>query len=187
MFYHNITHEDMTPIPNFEDYLINSDGDIYSIRSNKFLRPWLDSKGYLQVQLFKDGVKHTFKVHRLVAEVFIPNPLNLPEVNHKDENKQNPKATNLEWCTTRYNNNYGTRGDRISKSNKMSSNRNRKAIVQLDHNFNIIREYDTIERVKEFGFNQPNVIAVLKHRRKSTGGYIFMYKEEYEDELSQYQ
>ena len=183
MFYHNITHEDMTPIPNFEEYLISKDGDIYSTKSHKFLKPWLDSKGYLQIQLFKSGIKHCFKVHRLVAEVFIPNPYNLPEVNHKDENKQNPKSSNLEWCTTTYNSNYGTRGERISKSNRNSPNRSRKSIVQLDSNFNIVREYDTIEKVKDFGFNQPNVIAVLKHRRKTTGGFIFMYKEEYLNEL----
>lgn len=88
MNYHDITHEDMTPIPNFEEYLISKDGDIYSTKSHKFLKSWLDSKGYLQIQLFKSGIKHCFKVHRLVAEVFIPNPYNLPEVNHKDENKQ---------------------------------------------------------------------------------------------------
>jgi len=176
----------MIPIPGFEDYLINQNGDIYSTKTNKFLKPWLDSKGYLQIQLFKNGSKYCFKVHRLVAKVFIPNPLHLPEINHKDENKQNPKLTNLEWCTTKYNSNYGTRGERISKKNRMNPHKCRKIIVQLDPDFHVIREYSAIEKVKDFGFCQPNVIAVLKHRRKTTGGYIFMYKEEYEYELPRY-
>lgn len=184
MNYHNIVHEDMTPIPDFEDYLINRKGEVYSKKTNKFLKPWLDSKGYLQVQLFKNGNKYSFKVHRLVAIVFLPNPNNLPEVNHKDENKQNPNLDNLEWCTVEYNNNYGTRGYRISQSNKKSLLRKRKSILQLDSNLNIIREYDTIERVKDFGFCQPNVIAVLKNRRKTTGGFSFIYKEDFANELS---
>lgn len=184
MNYHNIVHEDMTPIPYFEDYLINRKGEVYSKKTNKFLKPWLDSKGYLQVQLLKNGNKYSFKVHRLVAIVFLPNPNNLPEVNHKDENKQNPNLDNLEWCTVKYNNNYGTRGYRVSQSNKKSLLRKRKSILQLDSNLNIIREYDTIERVKDFGFCQPNVIAVLKNRRKTTGGFSFIYKEDFANELS---
>lgn len=129
------------------------------------------------------GNRKTKKVHRLVAETFIPNPNNLPEVNHKDENKQNPSVENLEWCTSKYNSNYGTRKERIGNSLKISEFKMRKAIVQFDLNNNFIREYDTIERVKDYGFNQPNVIAVLKRRRKHTLGYIFRYKEEVLDEL----
>lgn len=179
--------EDMVPILGFEDYLIDKCGNIYSIKSHKFLKPWLDSKGYWQVQLFKDGKKHCFKLHRIVAITFIPNPDNLPEVNHKDENKQNPNVENLEWCTSKHNSNWGTRGRRVSESNKTSLLRKRKSIIQLTPKGEFVREYDTIERVKDFGFLQPNVMKVLKHQRKSAGGYIFIYKEELNNELfSQY-
>ena len=79
----------------------------------------MDSKGYLQVELRDDyGKRKIKKVHRLVAETFIPNPDNLPEVNHKDENKQNPSVSNLEWCTSKYNSNYGIRKERIGFSIK---------------------------------------------------------------------
>lgn len=172
-------------IKGFDNYTIDLEGNIYSFLSNMYLKPYLDTKGYLQVELRdNDGNRKMKKVHRLVAEAFIPNPNNLPEVNHKDENKQNPKAENLEWCTSKYNSNYGTRKERISHSMRNSEFKKRKAILQFDLDNNFIREYSTIERVKNYGFNQPNVIAVLKGRRKHTCGYTFKYKEDIIDELS---
>ena len=120
----------------------------------------------------------------MLAEAFIPNPDNLPEVNHKDENKQNPSVNNLEWCTSKYNSNYGTRKERIGFSIRNSEVKRRKSIIQYDLNENFVREYNTIERVKDYGFSQPNVIAVLKGRRNQTGGYIFRYKEDVLNELS---
>lgn len=68
-----------------------------------------EKQDYLYVTLYSGKCKqHHKKIHRLVAEAFIPNPDNLPEVNHKDENKQNNRLENLEWCTSKYNINYGT-------------------------------------------------------------------------------
>ena len=75
-----------------------------------------ENKGYLEVALWKDGKRKMFLVHRLVAQTFIPNPENLPQVNHKDENKKNNCVNNLEWCTQLYNNLYGTRLKRVSQS-----------------------------------------------------------------------
>ena len=74
--------------------------------------------GYLIVALRKDGKYKKIRVHRLVAQAFIPNPENLPCVNHKDENTLNNKIENLEWCTHEYNDNYGSRNEKISKSRK---------------------------------------------------------------------
>lgn len=72
------------------------------------LKPSLINSGYHVVTLYQKDKKEKFQVHRLVASTFIPNPLNLPCVNHKDENKLNNCADNLEWCTYQYNNCYGT-------------------------------------------------------------------------------
>ena len=78
----------------------------------------LDNKGYVIVTLKKDGKNSRHRIHRLVAKAFIPNPENLPQINHKDENKENNYADNLEWCTNEYNSKYGTRLVRISDSSR---------------------------------------------------------------------
>lgn len=87
-------------LSNYPDYDIYSDGRIYSHRSNKFLSPSKTTDGYLAVRFTNDQKEgKTFKVHRLVAILFIPNEQNLPEVNHKDGNKQNNNVNNLEWVS----------------------------------------------------------------------------------------
>lgn len=104
-------------IPNYEGlYQVSNLGRIKSFRrSTKFkcqdeyiLKPSHANNGYCQVTLYGNAAKKKFLVHRLVAEAFIPNPENLPQINHKDENPLNNKVSNLEWCTTEYNNAYGT-------------------------------------------------------------------------------
>lgn len=74
----------------------------------KLLSQSNDKDGYKKVGLYKDGKVEVGRVHRLVATAFIPNPYNYPVINHKDENKQNNVVDNLEWCTVKYNANYGT-------------------------------------------------------------------------------
>ena len=91
-------------IPNtFNKYKISNFGEVYSLKTNKLLKPFKNKYGYLLIDI--NGNK--FLVHRLVAQLFINNPNNLPQVNHKDENKLNNFVDNLEWCTQIYNINYG--------------------------------------------------------------------------------
>lgn len=84
----------------------------------KILKLIYDKDGYLLVNLYKNSKKKTYKVHRLVALAHIPNPNNYPQVNHKDENPSNNHISNLEWCTNKYNCNYGTKKERLSKKLK---------------------------------------------------------------------
>ena len=80
----------------------------YRLHKGKVLSPGKDRNGYLFVVLSYNGKHKGITVHRLVAESFIPNPDNLPQVNHKDEDKTNNNVDNLEWCDAKYNSNYGT-------------------------------------------------------------------------------
>lgn len=106
----------MKPIKGWEDlYTISDNGQIWSIRSNKYLNPRLSLDGYNRVCLCRDNVRREYRVARLVAEAFISNPDNKPQVNHKDYNTQNDWATNLEWCTNYENAHYSCDANRFMK------------------------------------------------------------------------
>ena len=102
-------------VKSFDRYVKYSNGRIH-LHKGKVLSPIKDRDGYLQVNLCYSGRINSIKVHRLVAQAFIPNPDNLPQVNHKDENKTNNCVENLEWCDSKYNNNYGTRKDKVRET-----------------------------------------------------------------------
>lgn len=135
-----------------------------------------DRNGYKQVKLYKDTTSLTRKVHRLVAEAFIPNPTNLPEINHKDENKENNAAENLEWCDRDYNIHYGTWVSR-------SSNHRPVAQYSLDGTF--IKQYESIrEASRETGIRHENIrncaASQITNKEKgyytkSAGGYIWKF------------
>lgn len=101
-------------IADCSNYEVSSNGNIRNITTGHILKPYLGGAGYLYVRINKKKRL----VHRLVAQAFIPNPNNYPQINHKDEIKTNNDMENLEWCTQSYNNNYGTRRDKISEANK---------------------------------------------------------------------
>ena len=104
-------------------YQISNNGRVKSLpklagkswRKEKILKTYLDKDGYVKVILCKENKTKFLSVHRLIAEAFIPNPNEFPQINHKDENKQNNSLENLEWCTCKYNINYGTRTERAMK------------------------------------------------------------------------
>lgn len=96
-------------------YSITSCGRVYSHYTKKFLKP-MQCNGYLRICLVKDGIKKSFLIHRLVAEAYLDNPNNLPQVNHKDENPMHNWINNLEWCDSKYNLNYGSRREKAAQS-----------------------------------------------------------------------
>ena len=108
-------------------YMISNKGNVYSVRrrdsrgikcGGRILKPRYSGNGYLQVDLRNNGKRKTKYIHRLVTEAFIPNPESLPQINHIDEVKDNNNVENLEWCDSMYNNNYGTKIERLSKKVK---------------------------------------------------------------------
>ena len=93
-------------IQNHPDYTVDEEGNIYSYKTGKQYKmsPYLDGKkNYYMVDLMDNGIKTKCLVHRLVAMTFIPNPQNLPEVDHIDNNSYNNKANNLQWCDRKFN------------------------------------------------------------------------------------
>lgn len=106
-------------------YKISNKGNVHSVervssQGNKCggftLKPTIASGGYLQVKLYENGIRKHKYIHRIVAEAFIPNPNNYPEINHKDEDKTNNYVENLEWCTRKYNVNFGTAIERAAQA-----------------------------------------------------------------------
>ena len=152
-------------------YQVSNLSRVKSIKFGKerILKPVTDRHGYLIVGLWKNNKQKTYKVHRLVAEAFLPNPYNLPQVNHKDENPFNNNVNNLEWCNSKYNCNFGTRIERISK-------RRSKTVLQYDLEGNFIREWKSTAECGRNGFNQGHVAACCQGKLKKHKDSIWRYK-----------
>ncbi len=90
-------------IEGYDGYQVTSWGRVFNKTTGKFVNQEVHHKGYLRVDLYKDHQRRHFKVHRLVAQAFIPNPYKKPQVNHIDGNNQNNSVTNLEWVTNKEN------------------------------------------------------------------------------------
>lgn len=136
-----------------------------------------ENKGYLEVALWKNGKRKIFLVHRLVAQTFIPNPENLPQVNHKDENKTNNIVANLEWMTSKENINYGTRNIRVGNKLLLSNNGSARKVINL----NTMKIFDTMLEASIFYNinNKSDISKCCKNKLKTCGGYKWMYYEDY--------
>lgn len=138
-------------------------------RAEHTLKQRKNNAGYCMVDLYKGNIRSQFLVHRLVALAFVPNPNNYPIVNHKDEIPTNNNSENLEWCTQKYNMNYGTCAERIGKSNS-------KKVVMLSKNMKKIETFDSIiDAERKTGISTGNIVDCLHGRRKTAGGYIWKY------------
>lgn len=162
-------------IPNYENlYQISNLGRIKSLqnyRKYNILTPRI-KKGYYTIGLRKNGKRKWYLIHRLVAKTFIPNNDNLPQVNHIDENKLNNRVNNLEWCNASYNNNYGTRQERVSNTNKL-----RKEVYKYDKEGNLLAKYHS---VKEASIkNKCSISTISEYCRNilHCKDYIFTFKE----------
>lgn len=134
----------------------------------KIIKP-CKRRGYLYVSLTKDHFKITPNIHRLVAQVFIPNPNNYPCINHKDENKYNNQFDNLEWCDWEYNNNYGHYKEKIKKS-KLQPIRKKVKCIETGEVFKNIAE--AAKNTK----SQPGLIAkCCKGKQKTTNHFSWQY------------
>lgn len=204
-----VVDEIWRPIKNYEGlYEISNFGNVkslerYSDTKNKYgymkrsvkekiLNPSISSKGYMKVTLSNDKNK-IFSVHRLVAQAFLPNPDNLPQVNHIDGNKQNNKVDNLEWCTNKENQEHAIKNGlkniekitkRIVEFNKINKITPYKAIEktknkckQYDKNGNFLKLWESLsEASKTLKINVSNISECCNGKRLSAGGFIWKYK-----------
>ena len=135
----------------------------------------LTKKGYLSVLLYDGyGGSKWFPIHRLVANAFIENPLNLPQVNHKDENKTNNRVDNLEWCTNEYNINYGTRSARAAEHNRCCATTSRKVYSVAEDG--TIEFYESIgDAERKTGYSHSNIVRTLRGRTSRCGNREWFY------------
>ena len=162
-------------------YQVSNKGNVKSLVNNKgvarekLLKLVNIGNGYLRVILCKDKTRKRFFVHRLVANAFLPNPTNLPCVNHIDECSTNNFVTNLEWCTHKYNCNFGTRNERMSKSKRNDHNKSKK-VYQYSKEGELIAVWKSTNEAGRNGYNFGNVASCCRGKRKSYKGYIWSYE-----------
>lgn len=200
--------EEWRTIEGYPYYQVSNTGKIKSLKrkvtsghgyrfvEEKLLKQCKDSDGYLIVLLHNKGNHHTKTVHRLVAQAFIPNPDNLPQINHKDEDKTNNfvyinedgtvnlEKSNLEWCTAKYNNSYGTRTERIftpTRNEKVSKALTNyptfsKGIVAYKDGVEVMR-FPSQAEARRMGFSQGNISACCRGERKYHKGLMWKYAD----------
>ena len=161
-------------------YQVRNTGKIKSLNyrhtgREKIMKHSVNKIGYLIVKLYKNRKFKSFIVHRLVAEAFIPNPNNYPCVNHKNEIKDDNRAENLEWCDAKYNNNFGTRKERVAE--KTTNGKCSKSVLQIDKTTNeVIAEFPSINEVqRQLGISHISECCLGK--RNTAGGFKWKYKE----------
>ena len=162
-------------------YQVSNLGRIKSLVKNgckqeKITTGALRKDGYMMIYLSKNGKKKYHSVHRIVAKVFIPNPNNLPYVNHKNENKADNRAINLEWCDAKYNVNYGTC---IARRAKAQTNRHGAiSVIQYSLVGSVIAEYPSMmEASRKSNVPVRAICACCKNHQKSAFGYVWKYKD----------
>lgn len=183
-------------IPGYEGlYEVSDFGSVRSLfRYKKQLKPSKQSNGYLSVDLFKEKRRKHCLIHRLVAMAFIPNPENLPQINHKDENRTNNTVENLEWCSAKYNMNYGvggkTRHSKIDYSKpcfaenaRKNGAKRSKPVLQLSIDGTPLKRYCSArEAHRQTGLHQSHILDCCNGKqRKTVGGFMWRFDERNDD------
>lgn len=153
-------------------YLVSDCGEVCSLRRHKHLKPKIDRYGYDVVTLSLKGKTYYRTVHRLVAQAFIPNPNNLPTVNHINEDKRDNRVKNLEWASIADNDNHGTRNER------MANTKSKRPVEQISPDGTIVRYKGVKDAWRKTGINRSSIGLCCKNIRKTAGGYRWRYCNE---------
>lgn len=152
-------------------YEVSNLGRVRSHKTSKYLKPYCNNDGYLVVGLSKNNKVKTLSLHRLVAKYFVPNPDNLPEVNHKDYNATNNQYDNLEWCSRAYNIEYSK--DRIIRATKQRFSR---VIYQYNQEGVLVKTWNLIMDIhRELGLNHRQITDCCNGKVKTCGNYVWSY------------
>lgn len=173
----------MRPIAGYPGYEVTSDGMVYSSRSGRFLKPSRQTNGYLSVELAGDGGRKRVLVHRIVAKAFVPNPDNLPQVNHINERRDDNRAENLEWVTPWQNIHHGTCiARRMAHTDYSTESRKQLARNMSRRTWKKTKNIDTgevfpnaMEASRAYGVPHSNICECGRGLRKSAGGYHWAF------------
>lgn len=169
-------------IKDFTNYSVSEHGDVRNDGTGRILKQRLDKGGYVVYSLSENGKVHTLRAHRLVAKYFLDKVKGKEFVNHIDENKQNNHFSNLEWCTTKENNNHGTRNERIGKSISKTKS---KEVAQYDRKGNLLNIFcSTLDAEKETGVYQSNISMCCNGKLKTAGSFIWKYTDKNKEKKS---
>ena len=166
---------------------VKGKGKSYRLQKGKMLSPIKNKDGYLQVNLCCNGKNKMFLVHRLSAQAFLPNPDNLPEINHKDEDKTNNIVDNLEWCDRSYNNNYGTRKDKVRESKLKSGywtglSKDEYIKKYYEENKESIKKYKKKYNHKYYQDNKDRIIDSQRSYYQENTDKLKEYKKKYDQD-----
>jgi hypothetical protein len=156
-------------------YEVSDAGSIRNAHTKKIKKPYINRCGYKKVQLRKNGSSKNHYIHRLVALSFICNPDNLKEINHKDENKLNNNADNLEWCTRSYNVNYGLRIEKFRLSMRNNPSVSKEIKAYDENGLEIFSFPSASEAGRVTGIPATTIRSCAIGNLKRAGGLVWRY------------
>lgn len=161
-----------------EQYQVSNTGIVRNKITGHILKPQSDKKGYLRVTLSRKNVQVTLKVHRVVAIAFIENSKNLPQVNHKDGNKENNSVDNLEWISN-YDNMQHAKKHGLT-NHVENAGRKRRPVAGISNSGETIEFNLLAEAAETCHVSRSNLCSALKGKRNMCGGYKWKYIDESE-------
>lgn len=176
-------------IKDYPNYYITSTGKVLSAyKKGEELAVRIGKQGYAYVNLYNENGRKTKKIHRLVAETFIPNPLNYPQINHKDGNKLNNRVENLEWCNASQNTRHAFENDLINlnttlhkeaarNNGKLYGGRCGRKVIMMNVKSGFVRKCNSVVEVARLLNSTEHIVRNILKKNKCLNGYQIWYAD----------